>query len=252
MLGLILWAPAESGGRFGRVTVEEGRVLGVPFLWARVPRGPRTTEERARRRAVAGARRLRRLGVRWIVPPEGAGGLPWAERAGVAAVSALPLRQSLAADLARGAMGPGGCPAVAGDRLTAEMARAVTELALRCRYVLLDVPAGGEELARRLRREYGVSLLLTPEGAPPPDALVLFAPRPEAEGRARTVLRLYDEAAPLPPLLLPPAMERQLPPGCDRPRLLSALMGEGALRPGQITVGCARTDAGAPDSRRGP
>ena len=127
--------------------------------------------------------------------------------------------------------------AVAGDRPSGELVRTVTELALGNRYVSLDLPYGAGALAARLRREYGVSLLLTLEGAPPPEVLVLFAPRPELEGRAKTVLRLYDEAAPLPPLLLPPELERQLPEGVSRPQLLSALVEGGALRPGQITVG---------------
>ena len=40
-----------------------------------------------------------------------------------------------------------------------------------------------------------------------------------------------------PPLLLPPALEEQLPRGLRRPQLLAALVEGGVLRPGQITVG---------------
>jgi len=40
----------------------------------------------------------------------------------------------------------------------------------------------------------------------------------------------------LPGLLLPPALERQLPQGVDRVSLLAALQEAGALKPGQITL----------------
>ena len=130
--------------------------------------------------------------------------------------------------------------AVTGDQLTGELVKAVTELALRNRYILLDLALGGEELCRGLRREYGVSLLAAPsveqlEGA---DVLVMFAPRRELSRRNPVVLMLYEgEEQPLPPLALPPALEERLPAGCDRPQILAALQEAGVLRPGQITVG---------------
>ena len=113
----------------------------------------------------------------------------------------------------------------------------MTELALRYRYVLLDLPHGGEKLGRQLRREYGISLLLAPsvEQMEESDALVLFAPR--AECRTAGALRLYDERLPLPPLALPPALEEKLPAGLQRGQLLAVLREAGILRPGQITVG---------------
>lgn len=83
----------------------------------------------------------------------------------------------------------------------AELVRTVTELALGNRYVLLDVPYGGDTLANQLRREYGVSLLLSPtrQQMEEADVLVLFAARTDLRRRDPAVLRLYDEAAPLPP-----------------------------------------------------
>ena len=126
------------------------------------------------------------------------------ERAGVGPIATVPLRQLLAAELARAALARlrpsgGGRLAVAGERLSGELARAVTELALGSRYVLLDVPYGGEALAAQLRREYGVSLLLTADRTQlaEADLLVLFGPRPDLEEGGRAVLRLYDETAPL-------------------------------------------------------
>ena len=109
--------------------------------------------------------------------------------------------------------------------------------------MLLDLPYGGEELSRQLRREYGVSLLLGPskeqlEGA---EALVLFGERQDLERKNPVVLALYEgDEDPLPPLVLPPAMEERLPAGCDRPQLLSALREAGALRPGQISLGTSK------------
>ena len=46
---------------------------------------------------------------------------------------------------------------------------------------------------------------------------------------------------PLPPLLLPPVLEGQMPPGLCRPQLLAVLVESGVLRPGQITVGTAES-----------
>ena len=116
----------------------------------------------------------------------------------------------------------------------------MTELALRHRYVLLDVPYGGEELGRQLRREYGVTLLLCPgaEQMAAADVLVLFGPRPDLQRKNQSVLELYEGGdLRLPPLLLPPALESKLPEGVDRPQMLCALQEAGALRPGQVTVG---------------
>ena len=44
-----------------------------------------------------------------------------------------------------------------------------------------------------------------------------------------------------PPLLLPPVLEGQMPPGLCRPQLLAVLVESGVLRPGQITVGTAES-----------
>ena len=71
------------------------------------------------------------------------------------------------------------------------------------------------------------------------EVLLLFDPRPDLPEGGDSVLRLYDEEAPLPPLLLPPALEDQLPQGLQRPQLLAALVEGGVLRCGQITVGTA-------------
>jgi hypothetical protein len=91
--------------------------------------------------------------------------------------------------------------AVSADRLTGEIVRTVTELVLRHRYVLLDLPGGGEELCRQLRREYGVTLLLAPSAEQVRDAEIRVAFDRREWDRDLLCLRLYDESQPLPQLL---------------------------------------------------
>ena len=249
MIGMMTWTPPAGGVRQKSVVLETRALLHLRVAWASVARGPRTPEALVRRRVLTAAKRLRKAGVTRLVVPEAFAYGEQLEKVGVAPVSTLPLRRALAADLARAVMAgrnlSGGSArlAVAGDRLSGELVRTVTELALGNRYVLLDVPYGGDTLANQLRREYGVSLLLSPtrQQMEEADVLVLFAARTDLRRRDPAVLRLYDEAAPLPPLLLPPVLEGQMPPGLCRPQLLAVLVESGVLRPGQITVGTAES-----------
>ena len=144
-------------------------------------------------------------------------------------MSTLPLRRAIAADWVRWSLLERGIPtagarvAVCAASLTGEVVRTVTELVLRHRYVLLDLPYGGGDLCRQLRREQL-------EGA---EAAVLFDPRTDCRGSGRILL--YDEKEPLPPLGLPPALEEKLPDGVNRGQLLSVLREAGSIR--QIPVG---------------
>lgn len=246
MIALLEWTPPERGKRKKSVTVKEESVLHLRLLRTVVQRGPRTPEAVLRRRVLASGKRLRKLGVTQAVLPEGFSYGQELARNGIRPVSTLSLRRALAADWVRWALeekgqSPAGARvAVCAAQLTGEVVRTVTKLCLRHRYVLLDLPYGGEELCRQLRREYGVSLLLGPskeqlEGA---EALVLFDPRTDLKNP--TSLTLYDESQPLPPMGLPPAMEQSLPAGADRGQLLAALREAGVLRPGQIAVGGGR------------
>ena len=245
MIGILTWTPATGGLRQKSVTLETKNLFHMRVAWAAAARGPRTPEAVLRRRVLTAAKRLRKAGVTRLVLPEDFSFEAQLEKAGVAPAATLALRQALAADLARAAMaarrlsGGSARVAVAGDQLSGQLVRTVTELALGHRYVLVDVPYGAEALAGQLRREYGVSLLLSPtrQQLEEADVLVLFAARTDLRRKNPVVLPLYDEAAPLPPLLLPPALEEQLPRGLRRPQLLAALAEGGVLRPGQITVG---------------
>lgn len=247
MVGLFTWAEPGKGQKSLRL--EERHILRMRFLQAEVVSGPHGAI--LRRRVLAAGKRLRKRGVTQVVLPEA---FPFREqltKCGLRPVSTLALRRALAADWVRAGLEERGRP-VAGARvavvaasLTGEAVRTVTELCLRHRYVLLDLPYGGEELCRQLRREYGVSLLLGPskdqlEGA---EALVLFDPRTDLSLKNPVALRLYDEKQPLPPLALPPEAEEALPKGADRGQLLAVLREAGALKREQIVLGSGKRPA---------
>ena len=253
MFGLWIWVPPERGQRAAKTA--ERMVLHTHLYSVQVARGPRTPAAVIRRRAAAAARKLEKAGVRRVVLPDDFAYRDVLEKRGIGAVDTLALRRELAAEqTCRGLEDrglSGGTVAVSADAMSAELVRTVTELSLRCRYVLLDVPYGGPDLAGRLRREYGVALRLEPDLARlgEAEALVLFAPRTDLRRNNPVVVEAYrGSEAPLPPLLLPPALEEQLPAGCCRIQLLAALRESGALRPGQISLGrsaAAGNDSGA-------
>ena len=151
MIGMMTWTPPAGGVRQKSVALETRALLHLRVAWASVARGPRTPEALVRRRVLTAAKRLRKAGVTRLVVPEAFAYGEQLEKVGVAPVSTLPLRRALAADLARAVMAgrnlSGGSArlAVAGDQLSGELVRTVTELALGNRYVLLDVPYGGDD-----------------------------------------------------------------------------------------------------------
>ena len=243
MVGMLIWKEPQAGKREKAVIVKERSILHVRFLCVEILKSPKTPDAILRRRATVAMKRLRKLGVSQVILPKEFSYAHQLEKCQLCPVSTLSLRRAIAADwvhwslTAQNVAAAGARVAVSAQRLTGEVVRTVTELTLRHRYVLLDLPHGGEELCRQLRREYGVSLLLGPsaeqlEGA---EALVLFDERKDCKGTA--ALRLYDDTLPLPPLSLPPALEEKLPLGINRGQLLTVLRENGALRPGQIVVG---------------
>jgi len=245
MIGMLLWREPVEGKRQKTVQLTGCHILHMRFLCAEILRGARTPEAVLRRRVLAAARRLRKSGITQVVLPEKFPYTAQLEKAGVRMVSTLPLRRALAAELVRTGLERSAeitgsvRVAVSGEHLTGELVRTVTELALRYRYVLLDLPYGGEEFCRQLRREYGVSVLLSPakEQMESAEALILFQERADLQKSNPVVLALYEGgAAELPPLTLPTNMEEQLPDGVCRPQLLSALLAAGVLRRGQITM----------------
>ena len=238
MVGMLVWKEPEKRRR--SVEVCERQILHVRIMCAEILRGKQTPDAILRRRVRTAAKRLQKLGVRQVILPEDFLWREQLEQWEIRPVSTVPLRQMLAADWVRWDLENRGLP-VSGARvavvcggLSGTVVRTVTELALRHRYVMLKAPYGGEELCRQLRREYGISLMLKPsrEQMEKADAIVLFENGGEEQGCGR--LCLYDEAAEMPALSLPPALEDFLPPGAERNQMLTVLLEAGAIRPGQI------------------
>lgn len=251
MMGLIVWQQPGAGKRLRTVTAQETAILRVPFLQVEVVRGPRTRPGTLERRMIRAAQKLRQAGVRYTVLPADYPPSQWPQRHGVGVVSTLSLRRSLAVELVRRITAERGLPpgsvriAVTAGQMTGELVKTATELTLGYRYVMLDVPYGGEELCRRLRREYGVSLLLQPsrEQLEEAQVLVSFDRRTDLTGNNEAVVALYEGAeSAFPPLTVPPSVETQLPAGADRLQLLAALRGAGALAPGQISLSVPALD----------
>lgn len=251
MMGLIVWQQPGAGKRLRTVTAQETAILRVPFLQVEVVRGSRTRPGTLERRMIRAAQKLRQAGVRYTVLPADYPPSQWPQRHGVGVVSTLSLRRSLAVELVRRITAERGLPpgsvriAVTAGQMTGELVKTVTELTLGYRYVMLDVPYGGEELCRRLRREYGVSLLLQPsrEQLEEAQVLVSFDRRTDLTGNNEAVVALYEGAeSAFPPLTVPPSVETQLPAGADRLQLLAALRGAGALAPGQISLSVPALD----------
>lgn len=243
MIGLLVWRAPVPKRRQRAVTVKEVSILHTRFLQVEILRGARTPETVLRRRVHAAGKQLRKQGIRQVVLPADECCREWLEKWEIRPVSTLPLRRALAADWVRWLLEKEGLApasarvAIAAAQPTGEVVHTVTELVLRHRYVLLDLPYGGETLAGQLRKEYGVSLLLHPSKAQMEEAevRVLFEPRNDLEAGGRTIA-LYEEDVAMPPLYVPPALEDLLPQGVDRPQLLSVLRQAGALKNGQITL----------------
>lgn len=237
MIGFVSWTEEKAPRR-----AVELAVLRMRFLEVSLRRRQNTPAAVIRRRAASAAKKLQKLGITRAVFPENFPYEAVFAKHGVSPVEVMPLYRNLAGEWLRAEIAAKGLSgtataAVCGDRLTGELVRAVTELCLRYRYVLLDVPDAGEELARQLRREYGVSLILRPNAGQlaAAEAALLFAPRPML--RSTVVLALYDGAKPPENVTLTlPALDDHMPPGCRRDQLFAALCGAGALRAAQIEI----------------
>lgn len=238
MVGLLVWKEPRRGSRQKQITVRACSICHMRCLQIEILRGRHTPDIILRQRMNRVRTRLRKLGITQVVLPEENTGLTLPE--GLQPVSTVAIRQALAADwvqkeLAEKKISAAGARvAVCGAKLSGEVVRTVTELSLRHRYVLVDLPYGGEELSRRLRKEYGVSLLVNPDKAQLDEAevLVLFDAEEELKRKNPVVIPLYDESVPLPQLVLPSALEEKLPSGVDRVQMLAALLQAGVIRAG--------------------
>ena len=237
MVGFVSWTEEKASRRSG-----EASILRMRFLEVRLLRRKNTPVAILRRRAAGVAKKLQKWGVTHAVFPEAFPYTEIFEKYNVLPVEVMRLYRSIAGEWLRSELASRGISgatrvAVCADHLTGELVRAVTELCLRYRYVLLDIPDGGEELARQLRREFGVSLLLRPtqEQIEAAEALLLFTPRPELH--CGVTLPLYDGAdIPAHVALSVPVQEERTPHGCRRDQLFAALCSAGVLRAEQIEV----------------
>ncbi|MDE7242478.1 MAG: hypothetical protein K2O18_00650 [Oscillospiraceae bacterium] len=233
MLGYIIYGDGPKKPELG-----EKRLPGGTFVSLRMgTKGPF-----AARRALRGAKKLREAGVRNAVFPVDFPYTAQFIRQGICPVDPLPLRRTLAAPLARRRLEERGISpakaviAISAERAVREVIEAAKALAMSYRYVLLSVKRGGEDFARSLRREYGISLLLRPsaEQMDRADALLLFSPRTDLALDNPILFTLYpggEAGRGCLPLPLPAALAEQLEPNCSREQLAAALCTLGGLTP---------------------
>ena len=245
MLGYIIYGEGP-----GRPELGERRLSGGNFVTLRLGLSTRPNGPLALYRARQGARLLREAGVRNAVFPVD---FPYTARfirQGILPMDTLPLRRALAAPLTRRRLEALDCRptqavvAICGERATREVLETAKALALSYRYVLLGA-RGGEDFARNLRREYGISLLLDPaaDQIDRADALVLFAPREGLALDNKILYTLYpggEAGRGRLPLYLPKALEEQVESNCDKEQLAAALYSQGVL---PLETLLAETDA---------
>ena len=234
MVGYIIYGDGPKKPELGTC-----QIAGAAFAALRMGEARRPNSPFALRRAAKGAAQLREAGVRHAVFPVDFPYTALFIRQGILPVDTLPLRRALAAPLVRRRLEDAGLDpaqavvALSGDRPLRELTEAAKALALNYRYVLLSV-RGGEEFARDLRREYGISLLLKPSAdqLDRADALVLFAPRGDLAGENPIFYTLYpggEAGRGRLPLHLPQALAAQLAPNCGFEQMAAALYAQGAL-----------------------
>ena len=191
-------------------------------------------------RVTRAAKRMYMAGVRQAVFPVD---FPYTSiflRQGIVPVDTLPLRREICAGYVTRRLEEMGIPptaaviALGGEYLSREMREITKRLALAYRYVMLSVPEGGEELARELRRTYGISLILRPaeDQLERADALVLFSPKTELTCGNKVFCALYpggEFTRGRVPIELAGEMIRSLPPNCDREQFAAALHAMGSL-----------------------
>lgn len=237
MLGYIIYGDGPKRPELG-----ERQIAGAAFTSLRIGEARRPNGPLALHRAAKGAAQLRESGVRRGVFPIDFPYTALFIRQGITPVETLPLRRALAGPLTRRRMEELGLSptqavvALSADRMSREVSDTARSLAISFRYVLLSVRSGGEEFARSLRREYGISLLLdpSPDQLDRADALVLFSPRTDLSLNNPILYTLYpggEAGRGRLPLCLPPALAEQTEANCDREQLAAALYAMGALAP---------------------
>lgn len=218
-----------------RARLEQTRLLGLRVLWARVPVTDGMRERKRRRRIARGAEALYREGVRRVLVESGFPDWETLRSAGLRPVDPEPFCQAIApplalAALAQAALSPAQATvSLSAPRMNRALFRAAEALCPQVRYLEIDVPEGGKELAGWLREEFGAAVLL-PGGGPRPDVSLCFGP---GEAAGKQVLRLYGPEPDLAGLRPLPA-EEALPAELDGLPLVALLWETGLLRAGQL------------------
>ncbi len=230
MLGYIEFEESSAKAKL----VRESK-LGATFLVLDMGKGARGML--STRRAARAAERMREQGVRRAVFPIDFPHTAVFLRRGIIPVDPMPLRRALSARFVQkklellGIQPTQAVVAVSGDSVSEELARTVCELARVYRYVLLSAGSGEEALAGRLRRQYGVSLVLAPskDQLERADALVLFSPRGELRRENPVLCTLYPggEERGRVPIQLGDALSAQVANNCSQEQLAAALHGLG-------------------------
>lgn len=219
----------ESEGRGRRAVLEQRVLCGLPVLQARVPMPENLPEKKRRRRIYQTAVRLWNSGVSRVLLPKGFSETDCLSRAGLATVETVQLCRAAAASLVltvldlRGREPEKAVVALAGERVNAVIVRTAEALAPRVSCLQIDVPIGGEELARYLHEEYGLPVLLL--GTVYPALTVDFDGAWHGRG---SVLRLWGESLDLLGTeVWVPGLD--IPEECDPMPLLAALRDSGLL-----------------------
>ena len=235
MLGYIIYGDGPKKPELG-----ESQLPGGTFVTLRMGQPAHPNGPLALGRALRGAQKMREAGVRTAVFPVDFPYTALFIRQGICPADTLPLRRALAAPLTKRRLEEKGLSpteavvAIAGDRAGRDIIETAKSLALSYRYVLLSVRSGGEEFAKSLRREYGISLLLKPsvEQLDRADALLLFNPRGNLAQENPILYTLYpggEAGRGRLPLPLPRELASRLEPNCDYEQLAAALYALGGL-----------------------
>ena len=220
------------------IRLEQRRVMGGMFLSLTFGRENRGIA--GRWKATRAARKMREAGVRQAVFPVD---FPYTAeflRFGVVPVDTLPLRRAVCPAYVKERLRELQIPpergiiALTGEYLSRELRETTRAMALDFRYVMLAVPEGGEELARELRRTYGISLLLKPtrDQLERADAMILYAPRTDLSCANKVLCAIYpggEFTRGRVPVAPEGEVARSLPPNCDREQFAAALYAMGRL-----------------------
>lgn len=208
-VGRLIWQQAR-----GRGSNELAYYGQLPVFTATVYAPAKMGQWRKVRRLNKAVKALAQAGVQHVI---WAGECPWtATEAGFSPISMEEVYQGMADQLALAALEAVGCPpqqgrvALVGPRLTVALQRTAQRLCPKVRGLLIQVPGQGEDYARWLHGQYGLSM--TP-GAAGADVTLAFSPQGPRWGKCLEVYEGGDLGGlrlACPGLELPDDMEQQL------------------------------------------